>query len=674
MKTILIQRLSIDNFKGANNVVVYLNGNNTRIDGANGSGKSTIVDAFSWCLFGKNAQDQTEGAKGFDIKPQDPQGNPRHHLTTRVVMDLTIDNEPITLRREYEEQWTKQRGKAEAELKGHVTNYFINDVPVKAKQYDERIAEICPVDLFQLLTQPSKFFCMKTDAQRELLVKMAGVPTLEEIATGNQAFNDMLQLLAGKDLQEFKMQIAYEKKNLKKQLEEFGPQIRGVESTRPEPAKATADELNDRRKTLMDLIANTTPNNDMANQKRIATMQAQKAEIMQRMTLEMAEHQKHVDNATQALAQARGEHDKVAHKLDITKTEIATLTKTNDQAQAMIDSTAEAIASAESQAQELRNMWVEINNRQFTTSFTGKCPFSGESCVKAVMPKERIDAEREAWQAQKQEDQQANETAGRAKVAEINKMKTSLETMRTNVANNAIRIAELGEIQESLLSRERETAKAMIDAENALKRAQFDMTQHTAGEHANNQKAVDALTAEIAQANKPAQHNEQQQEWANELQAVERQLHDINTNALIDRKINELQAEERKTGEQLAELETKEYTIGQMIHAQMDELERRVNALFGGSMNWRMYEQQLNGGETPACTCTVNGVRYNDINTASKIAVNMKLGEILMVHNNVAVPMFIDNAECITTLPSIQTQVVALYVNPSALNITVSNN
>ncbi len=61
MKTIRLKQLKINNFKGIKALKLDFgtDGNNT-IYGANGSGKTTVFDSFTWLLFGKDSQGKSD--------------------------------------------------------------------------------------------------------------------------------------------------------------------------------------------------------------------------------------------------------------------------------------------------------------------------------------------------------------------------------------------------------------------------------------------------------------------------------------------------------------------------------------------------------------------------------------------------------------------------------------
>ena len=70
MKEIKIKTLKIENFKGIKSLHVDFDGKSVNVYGTNETGKTTIIDAFTWCLFGKDSL----GQSNFAIKPRDANG------------------------------------------------------------------------------------------------------------------------------------------------------------------------------------------------------------------------------------------------------------------------------------------------------------------------------------------------------------------------------------------------------------------------------------------------------------------------------------------------------------------------------------------------------------------------------------------------------------------------
>ena len=64
---IRINRLTLQNFKGIKALEISADGENLKIYGDNATGKTTVFDAFTWLLFGKDSL----GRSDFGIKTQD---------------------------------------------------------------------------------------------------------------------------------------------------------------------------------------------------------------------------------------------------------------------------------------------------------------------------------------------------------------------------------------------------------------------------------------------------------------------------------------------------------------------------------------------------------------------------------------------------------------------------
>ena len=111
----------------------------------------------------------------------------------------------------------------------------------------------------------------------------------------------------------------------------------------------------------------------------------------------------------------------------------------------------------------------------------------------------------------------------------------------------------------------------------------------------------------------------------------------------------------------LADLEAIEYTITQFAKAKVEHIEKRVNALFK-VVRFKMFNQQLNGGETPTCEAMVNGVPYSDLNNAGRINAGLDIINAICNFEGVYAPIFIDNAESVNELMPTTSQTIRLIV------------
>ena len=93
MKDIVLKKITMTNFRGANRVTEF-DQDLTTISGRNGSGKSRHFDAFLWCLFGKDSEERND----FNIRTE-KNGEPLHKIECSVEIVLQVDAEEIILKR-----------------------------------------------------------------------------------------------------------------------------------------------------------------------------------------------------------------------------------------------------------------------------------------------------------------------------------------------------------------------------------------------------------------------------------------------------------------------------------------------------------------------------------------------------------------------------------------------
>lgn len=184
---IKIKTLKLENFKGIKNLTIDFK-DITNISGDNAVGKTTIFDAYSWLLWDKDSLNR----KDFAIKPYDKNGDEVHNLESIVEGDFVFDDTDLTLKKIYKEVWTKKRGSTQAEFTGHTTDYYINAVPVKKKEYTERIVSVISEDNFNLLSNPLYFNqILDKNKRREVILGLIEEVKPEDIIAKNKDLEDL---------------------------------------------------------------------------------------------------------------------------------------------------------------------------------------------------------------------------------------------------------------------------------------------------------------------------------------------------------------------------------------------------------------------------------------------------------------------------------------------------
>lgn len=101
--------LKITNFKGIRSFELPVDGNNAIIHGTNGAGKTSLFDAYTWLLFGKDSNGRSETS--FEVKPYGSSG-----LTVEVIGEFEHNGQTFTLSKTLAEKFAKINGEDESEL------------------------------------------------------------------------------------------------------------------------------------------------------------------------------------------------------------------------------------------------------------------------------------------------------------------------------------------------------------------------------------------------------------------------------------------------------------------------------------------------------------------------------------------------------------------------------
>lgn len=218
MKEVFLKKLILKNFKKIQDLTVEFTDKNTFICGGNGTGKTTLQDAFLWLLFGKDSTNRAD--TNFNIKTLGEDGKPILHLVHSVTGVLSINGRDVELQRNYVEKWGS--GVNAGVLQNHATEFYLNGVKLKTKkEYDTEVAAILPEDVFRMITNPLYFPTMKAQDQKAMLLEMAGNVTNEEVANINPKFQELISLISGRTLEQLAKEIASKKSAIKDELRVF---------------------------------------------------------------------------------------------------------------------------------------------------------------------------------------------------------------------------------------------------------------------------------------------------------------------------------------------------------------------------------------------------------------------------------------------------------------------
>lgn len=674
-KQVIIKRLTLVNFKGLRNVAIDFSDNVTTISGRNGTGKTTIKDAFSWLLWGKNSEGDTDSK--FGIKTNDADGNfipnLEHGVTGvfEIIDKETGAVETVELRRVLVEEWKVPNGETKRVLKGHHTDFFYNGVPLKTKaEYEARINAIIPEAVFKIITDPYYFLTLHWKAQREMLLQIAGNVSEEEVARGSERFALLLAQLTGKSLEDYKREVAAKKAKVNEQLEKIPTAINAITQVTPE---APDYEALEKEKAALEVeltqIDESVASEAEAN--RIAYEKASKtqAEINAKRTQQQKLLFEAKDKARSEAYKKNEAYNKAERELRQVESD-----QTNEERrynaersrlQGDIKRTEENKSRYKAQQDELREKWYSVSAEEFTDTSNLVCPLFKHVCADREAL-EKYEADREAARSKFYEDKQA-------RLDKINKTGTQLtktiEEQDAEIARLQGLLAETEEKHKTEVSgftEKREQLKKTMDANPRIS-TEPNIKGEDIPEWLTLQSEIETLSAGLPKQDNTTASNtavlrKRKAEITARLDEVKQKLNIRVTIETNEKRINELKAEAETLAQEKANLQTEETTIDDFVTAQMNEVERRVNALFS-RVQFKMYRTQIEDAkQVPDCICYIDGVKYSDKNAAGKVNAGLDVINTLCAFHGVSAPIFVDNAESINEFMPVNSQLVKLVV------------
>ena len=642
MRSIIIKEIHFVNFKGFRNMTIEFNEDITTICGRNGSGKTSIFDGFTWLLFGKDSQDR----KAFNIKTLDENGKAIPKLPHEVSAIIIVDGETIELCRRFNEKWVKRRGQIEEEFTGHEEERLYNNVPMSLKEWNEKISNICSEQVFKFITNPKYFVSQKPDVQRAMLFRMAGELSDADIAAGNDDFAALLASLTGKTMEEYKKEIQAKKRRIKAEIEAIPERIderkRDISALSEYDYPAIEASIKDKQDKVAKIEAemlDLSKKNEAISQKRSEAIKelGQLKERKLRLEYEIKE------KVTAEYRAAISKKNDIQSKISDLERNIQSLSNRRDGLKRTIE-------ECTSYREKLIAEWKSINASAITFNENDfVCP----TCKRPL------------------------------DIDDIEKKQQEM-TENFNLAKSS-RLAENNRKGQENKKKMQEAEAAIISIDSEIKKASEDIEKlKSAEEYAINLVEPDAypviegnteykkLSEEISAKEKALEGSStnnvdtssQKQELSllkSEIDSLKRTLANRETITGNTQRIGELEAQYKEGAQELADLERIEFTMAAFNKARIEAIDKRINGMFS-LVKFKMYEQQINGGEIETCEAVVNGIPYSGQNNAMQINMGIDIINAICKFEGITAPIFIDNAESVNEFIPSHSQVIKLVV------------
>lgn len=650
MRQITFNSLKLVNFCGIKDAEYRFGENITIIKGRNGIGKSTIVNAIHYVLFGTDIR-----GNALDIKTFDTDHNIIPEIEHSAELGLSVNGGNYILKRSLTDKWKDKECK-------NTYKYYVNGEVTTAGDFRNVVDGICTETTLRLASSPTYFVSLPWDKQRKFLEELVPDITFDTVAQGNEKYDFVADALKSESIDRLVHHLKYQRNEIQKELDNIPVRLKELNAvqTLSEDWESLSEELskkNDEKKSLEERInATKTDSFDRVRNESIR----RKMEFLHKRIAEMEHGARNLssDEETKHMSDvinAKKEKSQASSAVEELKAEMRGYTETEIQLKQQIESHKEEIKKAGSKYKEIYAETWHWNDNDGFCMHCGQ-PLPAEKT--AQLKKES----KEHFNADKAERLKALLDKADGIRKEHQKCKTLLEMNSSACSETTTQLTEahrtLKEAERRLLEVEKEvpeTYERILSKNDNYKQA----------------------TAEIKELEEslcmPIAVDGEKQKILSELQGKKAET-EITINQLTERLarkdtyervencINKVREDKEVYQQQLDELDKKLDIASEYYQMSCAILEDRVNEHFQ-FVKWSLFKSNLDGEKKPFCECYHNGVPYNRLNGAAKMNAGIDIAYTISNFYEVSVPMLLDNCESNTSPIYRNGQQIRLYVS-----------
>lgn len=664
-----IRSLHMENFKGIKSLDVNFS-NKTSIKGQNAAGKTTIFDAFTWLLFNKNSA----GEEKFNVRPLDKDGNRIDNVEIKVVGVIDVDGKEVELSKVQKQNWVKKRGTDTVTLQGNVNSFEIDGYPKSEADFKAYVSNLAQSeDMFKMLTNPQYFSSLKWKDQRDILMRLATDVSDVELAQTDAKYAPLLgELEKAPSTDDIRAKFSKALSGWKKKQAEIPVRIDEAEKSKVDVDVAEQELA---KVDLVRRIAECDKKMENAGSAlgdlRSKEMQLQfdMSGMEQTMNRELSNKRSIMDAE---LRDCKNELEHFAVTISLKEKQISDNEKTITDADAERKKLGEQYNSEKAKAFDETPYLFDESKWIFDESTT-VCSLCGQKLPADKIEQLKTDFEERKTKAKADAKRKLNDsksdfiTRKESNLKEIKAdgfaKKNLIEELTKKNADLQMEIDSLKKQEQGTFTNKEELCKLLFEIPE-----EADYSQNE--EYAKLKARHNEVLAEI----KKLESNGVDQ-IVTDLKAkkadLQSQLDEVNkiiaqaaNNVAIDDRIETLRDEQKEIGQKVADQEQMLYLLEEFIRFKLDKVSESINSHFK-TVNFKLFEMQLNGGMKDCCECTVNGVPYSTLNSGHRIVAGLDIIRSLSELYGVSVPIFVDNAESLNefNVPDMDAQLILLSVS-----------
>ncbi|MDO4648993.1 MAG: AAA family ATPase [Eubacteriales bacterium] len=632
--------MELQNFQGVKEFFFCPEGKSCAIYGDNGTGKTTIYNAFTWLMFGK----ASTGEKGYTPKPTGS-----HHLNSVVEMVIELESgAQMRLKKTFKEKYGTTRGNAEQVFQGHTTEYEIDGVPISETKYKQKLQTIfVDEELTKMLTMYNYFLEeMKPAARRKILLDVCGNVSIDAVMKKEPELEDidMVLLKPGSTndhytIEEYQGIASKERTLTDKKLKEIPNRIDEATKAKPDvsgidPVKLDVEivTLTEQKREKEAAITAVLQEADTALMKGRAEVEKERAEAAAAHSTQQADKNKRAYEKISNLRVLLNSEQKNSLNLIYEKGEL----------EARRD-------RMKHQRTQLLSEWQELSGQEWS----GKeiCPTCGQK-----LPEDQIERAKTVFNVKKSQRLEEITQKGQTECSAtlLKEVQEKIDAVDQQISDEEITIKEI-------------ERQIYLAEQTVVKEVPFDETDIA--------KAFDAKLREYEQlfSDKKAASAALTAERRREIDSIDTEIEKrregkacLQLAAQQDQRIKELEAEEVELAEKYEDLEKGLYMCDLYTRTAASLLSEKINKQFK-TLSFQLFIEQQNGGIADCCEalipCASGLVPFKSANNASRVNAGLELIDTLGAHYKIDFPIFCDNAESVSHMTETRAQLIRLVVS-----------
>lgn len=637
-----LKKISLNNFKGFEKMDVEFSPESTLIEGDNETGKTTLYDAFCYCISKKSS----DGSTDFGIKPNFA----TEIVSPSVEVEAEIDEKPVTLKRVYQAKFTRDK-----KFSGYKTECFINGIPTGIKEFEKYIADsVGEEEVFKLLTFPNYFTELMTTANGETvsqrqckaLKHMANVESDKSIAESEEAFQPLLELLkrydSVDDIQKF---YKAEVKRIHQQIDDIPIRVEQQAKNILKVEKSEA-ELN----TMLSSVS-----------AKIDALRTQNAPTPESMN-QVNSIKEQLASARQGLSEAQNKESRLMFEEKNKYIEQLNEIRDNEH------KNSRKVSDIESQ---IKSLLVRIDGLTYSKNIKSDCiredseeleKFNNSDAYICPTCGSELERDNPLSEELKRKHETLKKTIHELYV-EIEDIEKEIEESQNAIYDLRVQKADL---QKEIGKCATEEFKLQVEYKakvESIKDSVADEIQSKRSDVEFLEKGLKAATARCDEELKQslAEINAERIKAEEKKQKVLLELNKIDSNRRCHKMIEELEESRDRYSAELDKAQMYLDISEEFIKKRSKLLEDAVNKLFD-NVRFKFTREAKSGKVSESCIPTFNGQNYQDLSASTKLICNLDIVKGFQRYYNAYLPLFIDNAEGITETLDCNAQTILLSV------------